>query len=179
MKIIKVTVRRGDYAKGEDMMVYPARYNAQEVDRNGIGPTNVNGVGAYSKGIGKGAAEEWCYILLDDKLADEYATDPDMEIVDAVTADADMEAWRVANHESEIVIKDPERVRFVQEKQLRSAERVVDAKTPVSDYTLTAEEQKILDPDDPTPGINKRLRRVADIVADAGQEITRIEVAPK
>ena len=177
MKCVKVHIRRGGV--GEDMMVYPGRYNAQEVDRNGIGPCNVNGVGAYSKGIGKGAPEEWCYILLDDKLADEYAADPDMEIVDAATADADMEAWRVANHESLVVIRDPEKVRYIQEKQVRSAERATDSKTPVSEYALTAEEIKALDPDDPTPGINKRLRSVAAIVADAGQTITPIKAAPK
>lgn len=173
MKIVKVHIRRGGV--GEDMLVYPGRYNAQEVDRNGIGPTSVNGTGAYSKGIGKGAPEEWCYIILDDKLADEYAKDPEMAIVDAVTADADMEAWRLANHESQVVIRDPEKVRYIQEKQVRAAERATDAKTPVSEYALTAEELKALDPDDPTPGINKRLRRVADIVADAGQTLTAIK----
>jgi hypothetical protein len=157
------------------MMVYPPRYNAQEVDRSGFGPCNVNGIGAYSKGIGKGAAFEYCYIILEDKVADEYALDPNMEIVDAATADADMEAWRVANHESEVVITDPDRVRFIQEKKARNAGRVSDGKPAVTEDNLTAEELKALDPDDPMPGLNKRLRPVATIVAEGGQTLTAVE----
>jgi len=157
MKVIKVHIKRG--GAGQNMMVYPTRYNAEEVDRNGIGPCDVNGTGAYSKNIGKGASEEWCYIILDDVLADEYVTDVDMEIVTAITADTDMEAWRIANHESEIIIRDPERVKEVKEKKAKSE-------------TLTAEEEVVLDPDNLMPGLNKRLRKVADRVADAGKTIT-------
>ena len=101
MKAVKVRIRRGGL--GENQMVYPTRYNAQEVDRNGLGPLSVNRAGAYSGHIGKGGKEEWCIIALDDALAMEYAQSPDMEIVTEKQADALMEAWRVYNDESEQV----------------------------------------------------------------------------
>ena len=99
MKTVKVRIRRG--GPGENQMVYPPRYNAQEVDRNGVGPLGVNRTGAYSGHIGKGGKEEWCIIALDDALAVEYAQSADMEIVTAVEADALMEEWRIFNSESE------------------------------------------------------------------------------
>ena len=40
MKCVKVTIIRGGV--GESMMKYPARYNAEEVDRNGLGSTAIN-----------------------------------------------------------------------------------------------------------------------------------------
>lgn len=146
MKVVKVHIRRG--GKGEPMMVYPSRYDAQEVDRAGIGPTNVNPASVvYSGGIGRGELEEWCYIVLPDALADEYAQDPDMEIATEAQADADMEAWRVANGVADTVIRDPDRVREIRRKQdLRE--------------TLTREEQDAIDPDHPMPGLNRARRSV-------------------
>lgn len=184
MKCVKVFIRRGKL--GETQMVYPPRYNADEVDRNGLGPCGVNGVGAYSKGIGKGAPSEFCYIMLDDALANEYATAGGMEIVDGDTADANMEAWRIENHESEIVIRDPEAVRAVQEKKARAAARAVTAQTlggsvkaQAVEDDLTAEDIAVLDPENPMPGLNKRLRKVNDIAAEAGQTLTPVAKARK
>ena len=156
MKAIQVRIRRG--VVGEDMMVYPSRYNAEEVDRNGIGPLNVNQSGAYSGHIGNGGSEEWCIIILDDTLADEYALDDDMSLMLAADADALMEQWRVERNESEHIIRDAERLADIRDKEA--------ARTP-----LTPEDLRALDPDDEMPGLNMRLRKVADVVARSGQVI--------
>jgi len=162
MKVVKVHIRRGGV--GESQMMYPSRYSAEEVDRNGIGPTSVNGTGAYSGHIGRGGTEEWCIILLDDALADEYAHDPEMEIISDTVADALMEQWRLDNDEADEVIRDPDRLDAIRAKQAVSIE-------------LSAEDLRALDPNDPMPGINKRLRKVADIVAKSGQELAPIEIS--
>jgi len=172
MKIVKVKIRRGDRSKGEDMMVYPAGYNAEEVDSYGFGPSVLNGTGGYSGGIGRGFAEESCLIVLEDEVADRYAQDPDMEIIDEAAADSLSEQWRIAKHETEIVIREPETVRYLQDKKAKGAERVADGKGVISEYTLTAEELKILDPDDPTPGINKRLRPYKMVIEEMGHTLT-------
>ena len=152
MKCIKVLIKRGKV--GEEMMVYPNLYNAEEVDRNGIGPLGVNRSGAYSGHIGNGGSEEWCIIILDDALATTYAADPDMEIVTDIQADALMEQWRVEKNESENVITDFDLITYVQKKQ--------DMGT-----ALDPDDLRALDPDDPMRGINKRLRKVADVTAKA------------
>ncbi len=101
MQAVRVRIRRGNL--GENQMVYPPRYNAQEVDRNGLGPLSVNHTGAYSGHIGRGGKEEWCIIALDTDLAAEYAQSADMEIITAAEADDLMEQWRLYNNESEEV----------------------------------------------------------------------------
>jgi len=161
MKVVKVRIRRGNV--GENQMMYPTRYSAEEVDRNGLGPLNVNQTGAYSGHIGRGGTEEWCIIVLEDALADEYAKDRDMEIISDTEADALMEQWRIDNDEPEEVIRDPERLRAISVKQAAS-------------IALTAEDLRALDPDDPMPGINKRLRKVVDIVGKSGQTLTPVEI---
>lgn len=149
MKIVKVRIRRGGV--GQSQMVYPSRYRAEEVDRNGLGPLNVNQAGAYSGHIGRGGSEEWCIIVLDDDLANEYALDPNMEIVTPAQADALMEQWRIDNGESEEVVLDPNRINAIVAKQNAG-------------IALTAEDTAALDVNDPIRGINKRLRSMADII---------------
>ncbi len=151
MKVVKVHIRRG--AVGESQMVYPARYKAEEVDRNGMGPLNVNQSHAYSGHIARGGSEAWCFILLEDALADVYATDPGMEIVTAVAADIEMEQWRVAKgNVPEEYVSDPDKINAILIKQ--------NAGTP-----LSAEDLKALDPEDPMPGVSKSLKKVVDIIA--------------
>lgn len=159
MKVIKVHIRRGQL--GESMMVYPARYNAQEVDRHGLGPLNVNQTGAYSGHIGRGGSEEWCIIILDDVMADEYAQDPRMEIITAAQADALMEQWRIDNDEPEEVISDLDRIHAIRAKQ-------------GAGIALSRDDLRALDPNDRVRGITKRLRKVADIVAKSGRGLTPV-----
>lgn len=151
MKVLKVRIRRG--AVGESQMVYPTRYKAEEVDRNGMGPLNVMQSNAYSGHISRGGSEAWCIIVLDDALADDYATDADMEIITAAQADILMEQWRVLKGETEEVVGDPNRINAIGVKQATG--------TP-----LTVEDLKALDVNDPTPGVNKRLKSLADRVRE-------------
>lgn len=134
-------------------MVYPLRYRALEVDRNGLGPLNVNQSGAYSGHIARGGLVAWCLIILNNTLADEYTTDPDMEIVTPQVADVLMEEWRVAKGESEEVVKDVARIEAITAKQNAG-------------ISLSAEDLQALDVDDPMPGVNKRLaRKMVDFLA--------------
>lgn len=151
MKIVLVRIVRGSLAQAQ--MVYPDRYNSTEVDRNGLGPLNVNGAGAYSGHIGRGGDEEWCLIILEDALADEYATEDGMEIISADTADTLMEEWRVVNHEPDVVVRSPERIQAIRAKQ-------------TAGVRLSESDMLALDPDDPEPGVNRRLRSVHDILTD-------------
>ncbi len=154
MKIVKVRIRRGD--EGQEMMVYPARYRAQEVDRNGLGPLNVNQSNAYSGHIARGGKTAWCLIILDDDLADEYATDANMAIITPIVADALMEEWRVAKGETEEVVQDVSRITAIAAKQAAS-------------LPLTDEDLKALDPEDSVPGVNKRLaRKMVDLLPTLG-----------
>ena len=151
MKVLKVRIRRGGV--DEEQMVYPARYRGKEIDRNGLGPLNVNQSNAYSGHISRGGREAWCIILLDDALADDYATDPDMEIVAAVQADVLMEQWRVEKgNVPEERVTDPDRLNAISIKQNKGT-------------ALSPEDLKSLDPNDPMPGVNKTLKKVVDIIA--------------
>lgn len=97
-------------------MRYPARYDAREVDREGIGPLGLGGVCSYSGGLARGEDVEYCLIALPDALAEEYAEDPDMEIVDVQVAQAELEINRVAQGLSETVLDEP-----VEEAQVKAA----------------------------------------------------------
>jgi len=156
MKVVKVTIRLGDL--GEPRMKYPKRYNAEEVDRGGIGPLNVNQSGAYSGGIGRGGDSEECIIVLKDALAEEYARDPDMEIITEAQADALMEQWRIDNGETEEVVQDAMRIQAIAAKQ-------------AAGIPLSAEDLKALDPEDDVPGINKRLKPLSKILAKVPQAV--------
>jgi hypothetical protein len=175
MKIVKVTIRR-ETNPNLPRMRYPARYNAKEVERFGKGPGEFqNASGAYSGGIGRGADTEYCLILLEDAVADEYATDPDMEIINAATADADMEQWRIDNNEPETTVQDSDRVQTIYAKIGAAVGMTAQEKTAAG-LDLTQEELNILDPENPLPGINKRLRSVTDIVADTGKSLTPLAI---
>ena len=144
--IVRVRIHRGDQTKGENMMVYPSRYNAQEVDSFGMGPLNVmGGSAAYSGAIGRGEDEEWCLVVLRSDKAQEYAEDPEMEIISAEAADDLMEQWRIDNDEPEEIITDPDRVGAIRAKQMAG-------------IALSSEDRRALDPKDNMRGINKRLR---------------------
>ena len=154
MKIVKVKIRRGGV--GEDMMVYPTAYNAEEVDHNGLGPTGLFGSGGYSGGIGKGQSTEYCLIVLEDALADAYALDKDMDIIDPSEADALVEQWRIDKGESEEIVDDRDRLLAIQVKQ-------------GAGIPLSAEDLKALNPNDSSvKGINKRLQPVAKVITEKG-----------
>jgi hypothetical protein len=138
-------------------MVYPAGYNAVEVDRLGTGPLP----GGYSGHIGLGGGEEWLCIGLDDEVAARYALDPDMAIVTPEDADTDMDDWETLRGEPKEKVTDAVRIQAIAAKQ-------------AAGIPLTQEDMDALDPDSPVRGINRR-RRAVDIVAQAGAVQADIE----
>ncbi len=149
MQFVKVTIRRGGL--GEPMMKYPAPYNAQEVDRLGIGPTKVNLADiSYSGEMSRGGSSSFCIIMLPDTLAAAYAKSDDMEIITDIQADTLMEANRIANQVPEEIVNDLSRIQAIQ------------AKTGAS-IALTTEDLKALDVNDRTPGVVKARKTAAEI----------------
>ena len=104
MKVVKVRIRRG--GNNENMMVYPARYRAQEVDRCGLGPAIL----AYEGAIGRGQGQEYCLICIVDGVADVYAKDPNMEIISAEETDRLMMQWNKDSGMPEEYVGDPNRI---------------------------------------------------------------------
>lgn len=64
---IKITIRKGDTAKGEAAMKYPAGHNGKLIDQSGIGMF-------YGKTdqIGKGASQEYAVTAITQEYLDEY-----------------------------------------------------------------------------------------------------------
>ena len=151
MKLVKVRIRRG--GAGEDMMLYPALYNAQEVDREGVYSVGLPVQDGLSGGIGLGDAEEWCLIALNDAVADEYARDPDMEIVTEAQANVLLAEWRADRLARGAHGERPERI--TDQSALDVARERREA-----GLTATAADTAALDPDDPVLGINNGPRTV-------------------
>lgn len=151
-KVVRVRIRHGDFKKGESQLVYPDRYNPHEVDRLG------SGVLDYSGHIGRGQKEEWCLIALPEDVANEYAIDPDMEIVSAVDADAMREQWRVEKGEPEEVVSDPNRMMVIIAKKLAGLD-------------LSDEDMLALDPDSDVPGVEKRVKKLSKQLKGRGFDV--------
>lgn len=153
MRLIKVRIKAGNINAGEDMLIYPSRYNPDEVDRQGGGTTRLNQLAVAMTGeIGRGeATEEYLYLALPDALAEEYALDPDMVIVDSTEANATMEQARINNNIAETITTDLEMVKLLREKE-KTAE------------PLTQDELDILNPANRKKGINKGRYDVAETV---------------
>jgi len=133
-KVVKVT-----YTRGVAGLIYPNRYNAQEVDANGTGPA---AVGIYSGELRQGMDSGHCLIILKSDLADIYAAEVGMEIVSPSVADALLEKWRKSQNLPSEVVSDPDRLNLIQlKKQLG--------------ITLSQEDLDALDPDKKVPGVSR------------------------
>jgi len=151
MKIVKVRIRSGDHTKGEDAMVYPARYDPIEVDRMGAYATKINHAGvSLSGGLSRGEPEEFCLIMLPDALANEYALDPDMTIITDLEADTLMEQWRVDNNIPQEMVTDINRIEAIKAKQ-------------ATGITPSQEDMDALDPTKPIRGINKVRESMSEV----------------
>ena len=138
-------------------MIYPARYKAQEVDRVGYGPSAMQ---SYIGDIGKGAAEEFCLICLEDSMADVYARDSNMEIIEPNEADQHLRDCMEKNCIPEEYVADPNRLQAIIAKKLTGME-------------LSAEDKRAMDPnDDSCPGLNKRRCDVRKFVEKRGRKLT-------
>ncbi len=152
MKLLRVRITRG--GTGDPAMRYPARYNAQEVDRNGMYATAIAGTTALSGGLSRGEDVEFCVIALRDELADEYALDPDMELITPEMADQLIEQWRVLRGDSEEVVDSPSRIQAIAVKQQAG-------------LPLTDEDRAALDPASAVPGVRRRVRPVREVLGES------------
>ena len=153
-------------SKGENQLVYPDRYDPYEVDRLGGGTTRLNHCSISMSGeIGRGGDEEFTFIVMRDDRALEYAADPDMMIVDSVTADAEMEQARINNGVPEEQINDSI-VNAIMAKQT--------AGIPLTQANLDA-----LDPDKPERGINRARKLSKDVVPEIDDNLSPIPRAKK
>lgn len=154
MKLVSVRIRRGDYKKGEAQLVYPDRYDPREVDAEGLSAVQLGGnAGVGMSGdIGRGGTEEFCVIALPDALADEYAEDPDMELITETQCDLLHEDWRKSNGLPEEMVTDEMRLRVIEAKQKAG-------------IALSQEDMDALDPTKPVKGINKTKTPVSEILS--------------
>ncbi len=134
-------------------MVYPAAYDAQQVDREGVYAAGLPVQDGLSGGIGLGDAEEWCLIALNDTVADEYALDPDMEIVSLTQANALLADWRTDRLGRGAHGERAERITDQQVLDLARTRKEAGLPTTLADSAA-------LDPDDPVLGINNGPRTV-------------------
>ena len=148
MKTLKVTVRRGQ--RGEHQRMYPDRYDPEEVDREGMG------VLGYSQSIEIGEASGFCLIALDDAMADEYALDPDMQIIPVADADTLLDAWATEKGQT-TTRRDPE---VLAEITARNTLAMAEKQSVV----VSQADKDALDPTNPAAGVRAR-RKLADIAA--------------
>lgn len=150
MRAIRATIRRNTSENGPSM-VYPKTWNAQEVDRNGkvVSP----GLGGYGGDLSRGADSEYVVAVVKEGLAEKYVADPDIKILSETEANALLSENRTKNNISEIAIKNPELVEIIKLKLQRG-------------LSISTEEEKALDPNDSTPGINKIPLTIREMVSD-------------
>lgn len=143
---IKITILRGDPRKGETPMKYPTGHNPKVIDQLGIGMHY-----GKTKQLGKGDSEEYAVAMvplwyLRELYRDMAKAGEDKSLVQVLDED-EAEQFFVDNiPEQEEVILD------------RKAIEVIEKKVALG-LTLTAEQQKMIDPDDDTPGLNKNPRK--------------------
>lgn len=159
MRLVKVRIRAGDTSIGDDQLVYPTRYDAKEVDRYGFYATKLNVAAVSMSGdIGRGGDEEYCVIALPDALAEEYADDPNMMLIDSIEADTLMESWRVKNGAPKEVVTDSARIDLIRAKR-------------DNQITLTQEDLDALDVNKDTPGVNSSRTPIKNKVERMGQVV--------
>jgi len=121
-------------------MVYPAVYDAQEVEALKIGPI------LYPGEIGKGAGFEHCIICLsDDVVAQEYINASNGDIIELTAAQVDAymaERWE-GRHNPEEAVTHSDRI------------QAIIAKTGAG-IALSDEDRAALDPDNRMLGVNRR-----------------------
>ena len=92
--------------------------------------------------VARGESEGHCLVILPSALADDYATDPGMNIVTAARADALVDKWRqLKGHPAEIV---------TDERRIAAITAKIQA-----GIALSQEDRDALDPDSPVRGVSR------------------------
>lgn len=160
MKLVRVTIKRGNPALGEPQMIYPAGYNPVEVDMAGPGASAIKY--GYTGFIGAGGTEEALFILLEDSVADRYGAMDDMDVVETVDAETEIEEARVHMGKPAEIVDDLQRLQAIAVKQQLN-------------IPLTTEDQQALDPDDLSVRGIRRYEKVSDILTKT--DAVQIKVA--
>ena len=148
MKTLKVLVTRGK--KGEHQRMYPDRYDPEEVGREGMG------VLGYSQSIEIGEPSGFCLIALDDATADDYALDPDMEIIPVADADTLLDTWATEKGQTTTRRDSEVLAEITARNTLAMAEK--------QGVVVSQEDKDALDPTNPAAGVTGR-KKLADIAA--------------
>ncbi len=149
MKYVLVTFRTADPNLPGSGYRYPKRYSADRVQSSGSGKVLYD----FTKGFDANGEQE-CLVLVDDALADRFATDPDMRII----TDDQATAWVAANLSVAAI---PE---YSVDEPLVAA---VHAR--VAANMETAEDREFLDPDHDSPGV-RRVNRTKEALFDVRGE---------
>jgi len=144
-RYLRVKITRGDMAAGENMMKYPACWDAYEVEGAKVGPI------LYSGRIRAGDDFEYCLVCFhNDEVADRYLRSCPLEILELSEEAANefiRNEWEGRDMPEEVVT-DPNRVMAIMAKKMAGLE-------------LSEDDLKVLDPDEPTRGINRRPKDVS------------------
>jgi len=144
-RYLRVKITRGDMAAGENMMKYPACWDAYEVEGAKVGPI------LYSGKIRAGEDFEYCLVCFrDDAVADKYLQSCPMEILELSEEAANdfiQNEWEGRNVPEEVVT-DPNRIMAIMAKKMAG-------------FELSDDDLQALDPDNPVRGINRRPKDVS------------------
>ena len=169
-RIVKVRIRAGNVRMGETQMIYPAVWHPEEVDmQGGCTMLNPNEIDVCMTGdIGRGGSEQWLIVALPVALALAYAEDPDIAIIDSIEADTIMETARVGNNQPLERVRNADAVNVIREKQKVNPNVV-----------LTADEESVLNPDNPMKGINKTRRPSKVVMPDISDDLSGVPANKK
>lgn len=144
-KLMLVRIVR-NLTPGQPRMRYPRVYDADEVERNRLGPI------IYDGGLARGEDEEWALLCVRDELAEKYAKADPVNI--RIISEEEAEAWLANNPQLQSMpnetVTDPNKLLAILAKK-------------AAGVSLSEEDLKALDPNDPTPGIRKVPKRLHEI----------------
>jgi hypothetical protein len=146
MQYVLVTIRRNPDPQAKNRMLYPASYDANEVEAGKVGPL------IYEGRLARGELTSKVLLRASDALAAKLNVDDDVEIVTAAVADAWLAQNVELNAKPDEVVTDPDRLLAIIAKN-------------AAGVALSAEDLEALDPDKAVKGVERAKKTVATIFA--------------
>lgn len=140
MKLIKVKIIK-NVTPGQPRMQYPAIYNAQEVEVHKTGPI------IYEGRLARGEDVEYCLLCVSDELANKYARDPDVVILNKGQANSWLRQNPDLQEQPDERVTDSDRLLAIIAKS-------------VSGIALSQEDKDALDPDKKVRGVQRVAKDV-------------------
>lgn len=137
---LRIKIVRGDPTKGESKMKHPPGHDATMIDAHGIGMY-------YAKNSGLSFGDDFQYAVtaLPPAMAQAYI-DNAGGLVEVITEAQAESFFATELNEADEIINDPDRLEIIKVKL-------------AAGKTLIAQEEKMIDPNDITPGIVKNPRK--------------------